>query len=87
MSTEINNTRGRERNIGTKIVYNCVDMGQGKSRQLSVPLLEYISKIRRTAPEQKQVQRLSEFVDSGNILPPYLTLIVQPLPFSDYSRI
>lgn len=72
--------------MGPKL-YIIVDMGQGKSRQLSVPLLGYISKIRRTVPEQKQMQRLSEFVDSGNILLPYLTLIVQPLPFSDYSRI
>lgn len=49
--------------MGLKL-YIIVDTGQGKSRQLPIHSLGYVLKIRRTGAEQKQMQRLSEFVDS-----------------------
>lgn len=45
-------------------MYIIVYTGQGKSRQLPIHSLGYVLKIRRTGAEQKQMQRLSEFVAS-----------------------
>lgn len=53
-----------------KILYILVDMGQRKSRQLSVHLLEHILITKGGRVEQKLMQRYFEFVDIVNILLP-----------------
>ena len=70
MSAQINSKCEWCGNIGSKILYISVDVGQGKSRQLSVHLLGWILITRGAGAEQKQMQKILEFVDSVNILLP-----------------
>lgn len=50
-------------NIGNKIfAYNC-RYGTGKSNQLSIQLLRIILKDRRAQVQQRQVQKILEFIE------------------------
>lgn len=68
MSTQINHKCGKAVNMLTvKIVYKIVDMGQRKSRQLSVRLLGFDIQ-RSWGRAERNAEIFLEFVDIANIL-------------------